>query len=359
MIIEFQYSDLNYARSLIAYSGVFEGEKYTTWINYYAEQDAKNQTIQQTLPSEKKAILAAAGDSLINAFSNSIDSVGYFDSRVLYAMIDSLGVDSVLIFTVNPDSAIFQASFSYVGPGNGNYIFEKFTANGKVYRWIFPIGGVPQGDYEPIQLLVAPQKKKMISIGSEYRFNKTMSTTAEIAFSDYDKNTFSSLHGDDNQGIAVKWSWKSDNFIGKDEKWKFQSRANFEFQENTFEQIQWFRSVEFDRDWNVRNQPFSGDQFLSDAGIRIIGKGIGAIGYDFEKFVWGTDYTGYRNNVNINLHKKGFKLLADGSLLSSNGVEESSFLRHKAQMSYNFRYLKIGVEDIHELNEKYLSGNPI
>ena len=75
IIVEFQYSDLSYARSLLAYNGEFTGEKYKTWINIYSEQDAKNQTIQQNLTTEKKLILSETGDDLISAFSNSIDSV--------------------------------------------------------------------------------------------------------------------------------------------------------------------------------------------------------------------------------------------------------------------------------------------
>ena len=55
IIVEFQYSDLNYARSLVAYNGNFKGEKYHSWVNVYSEQDAKNQTIQQNLTCEKNA----------------------------------------------------------------------------------------------------------------------------------------------------------------------------------------------------------------------------------------------------------------------------------------------------------------
>ena len=160
IIVEFQYSDLNYARSLIAYNAEFKGEKYHSWINIYSEQDAKNQTIQQTLTSQKRGILGSVGDSIQNAFSNSIDSVGFFDNRVLYALIDSMAFDSVLVFTVDPDSALYQASFQFVGQGNGNYIFEKFTANGKIYKWLEPIAGIPQGDFEAVQLLVDRKKNR-------------------------------------------------------------------------------------------------------------------------------------------------------------------------------------------------------
>ena len=354
MVVEFQYSDLNYARSLVAYNTELKGERHHSWINIYSEQDAKNQTIQQNLTPEKKGILASIGDSLANAYANSIDSVGFYDSRVLYALRDSLGYDSVLVFTVHPDSAIYQASFINVGPGNGDYIFEKFTANGKVYKWVMPVGGMPQGDYAPIQLLIPPQKKQMYVAGTEIKITENITSSAEVAMSNYDKNSFSILDSQDDQGIGVKWKWKSEHKLG--EKWRLQSNANFELQGNNFQPIQWFRSVEFDRDWNVRNQPFTGHQYLSNAGLKFISEQYSGIGYDFENFVWGTDYVGYRNNLDIKLKKKGTLCSANASLLNSDGLERTTFLRHNMSFSQNTKFIKAGFEDIHESNEKYVDG---
>lgn len=354
IIVEFQYSDLNYARSLFAYNADFKTEKFQGWVNVYSEQDARNQTIQQNLTDDKRAILAEAGDSLTAAYSVSIDSVGFFDSRVLYSLVDSLGYDSVLVFSVNPDSAFYQASFLYVGPGKGDYIFDKFTANGKVYKWVMPIAGVSQGDYAPIQLLIAPQKKQMYSAGASYQLTKNIYTSAEIAMSDYDKNTFSSLNSEDDKGYAAKWRWKSLHKLGSD--WKLQSTGDFEFTNLNFQPVQWFRDVEFDRDWNVRNQPYSGNQYLSSAGIRFIGNNLGSIGYDFENFTWGNDYSGYRNKLTTQLQKNGFRYNLDASWLASSGTEKTSFLRHKNDLSQNTRFVKLGFEDILEWNERSLAG---
>ena len=356
IIVEFQYSDLNYARSLLAYNAEFKGDKYAVWFNAYSEQDAKNQTIQQTLTTEKRGILAAVGDSLQNAFSNSIDEVGFFDNRVLYSLIDSLGYDSVLVFSTSPDSAIYQASFQFVGVGNGDYEFEKFTANGKVYKWIAPVGGISQGSYEPVQLLVAPQKKQMLTFGGEYKFNKAITSSVELALSNQDINTFSSLDAGDNQGFALKWKFNSNSKL-KSENWRLLTEANFEAQQRNFKAIQWFRSVEFDRDWNVRNLPFSGNQFLSNAGFKFVGKKVGQVGYNFENFIWGNDYFGVRNNLNVDIRKKGFTGKLDASLLSSEGIQKTSFLRHNSHLSQNIKVLKIGFEDIFEQNEKFIEGS--
>ncbi len=359
IIIEFQYSDLNFARSLFAYTGEFKGDKYHSWINVYSEQDAKNQTIQQTLSSEKRETLSLAGDDIFNALANSIDSVGFFENRVQYKLIDSLGFDSVLVFTNNPDSAIYQAIFSEVSQGQGDYVFDRFTANGRVYRWVAPIDGVPQGNFAPVQLLIAPQKKQLFVFGTEYKISESITSSVEIALSNQDLNTFSELDAEDDQGAAFKWKLKSSNVLNRAKTWRLNTNANFEYNERTFREIQWFRDPEFDRDWNVRNQPFSGNQYLSNVALQLIGNEWGILGYNFENYVWGTDYLGIRNNLNSRIQRNGWQINLDGSFLASNGLEETSFLRHQIDLSKSFKKIKVGFQDIQETNQKQFRDNPI
>ena len=363
IIVEFQYSDLNYARSLFSYTGEFKGEKYHSWVNVYSEQDAKNQTIQQNLTDRKKQILATVGDSLSNAFSNSIDSVGYFENRVLYTLMDSTvdgsDYDSVLVFNTNPDSAIYQAFFNVVGENKGNYIFDRFTANGRVYKWVAPVEGIPQGNYEPVQLLIAPQRKQMFTVGTTYQFSKNIESTVEFALSNQDKNTFSEKDAGDNQGVAFKWNLTAATPLTETKKWQLKSVVDFEYNERYFSPIQWFRSVEFDRDWNVRNQPYSGNQYLSSASLQFIGKNSGRIRYRAENFVWGEDYFGIRNNFDVMLRKNGWELIGDASWLLSDGIEQTSYIRHQSNLSKTFNRLKVGFEDIQETNSKRIQDNPV
>ena len=354
IIVEFQYSDLNYARSLFAYSSNFEGKKYKGWVNYYTEQDAKNQPIQQSLSDIDKFNLAQAGDSLNFALSNSIDSVGYFDNRVLYALVDSLGYDSVLVFTTNQDSAKYQAIFQYVGQGNGDYVLDQYTANGKVYKWIAPNGGVSQGDYAPVRLLIAPQRKQMFTAGMEYQLLKNTKSTVELAYSDYDKNTFSKLHSDDNQGVAVKTNIQSNFKLDSLNKRRIQTNVNFEYNHKNFTQIQWFRSAEFDRDWNVRGKPYSGQLFLSSVDVNFLNSKTGRLTLKSENLTWGTDYIGWRNNIYSNFTKNNYHFKLEGSWLLSDGQEKTDFLRHKLSLSKRWNKIKIGLDDIHENNKKYI-----
>jgi len=66
-------------------------------LNFYNEQDAKNQPLQQALNDTQKFILQSIGDSLNKAFYPSIDSVPFTTERPLYKKIDS--PDSSFTFT--------------------------------------------------------------------------------------------------------------------------------------------------------------------------------------------------------------------------------------------------------------------
>ena len=105
--VEFQYTDQSFSRTLIQGSAAFEKKKFRVYVNAYSESDLKNQPLQQNLSDEDKALLSLVGDSTQNAIRSSVVDVGYNNSQNLYAMIDSLGYDSVLVINTSPDSAVF------------------------------------------------------------------------------------------------------------------------------------------------------------------------------------------------------------------------------------------------------------
>ncbi|PZE18810.1 hypothetical protein DNU06_02980 [Putridiphycobacter roseus] len=349
IIVEFQYSDLNYARSLGVYNGKVEGEKYTIWGNFYNEQDAKNQPIQQSLSFEQKTNLSFAGDDLNNALISSIIPTEYSENTIHYFLKDSLGIDSVLVFTNNVDSAKYRANFKLLGENKGNYIIDKYTANGKIYKWVFPTGGIPQGTYEPVILLIAPQKKQMASVGASYQFNPNVSTTFELAYSRTDKNTFSELDAGDDKGYALKWGVGQQKQI-KDKGITLYSNLDLEINDRNFNPIQWFRSAEFDRDWNLSNQAYTGNQYISKVQIGIQKNKVLKISYQINQLTWGEAYQGLKNDVDLNLFKNGYTLNFKGNYLTANGDLNSKFFRHQAEVSKTWKKIKIGYVDIYEKN---------
>jgi hypothetical protein len=352
IVVEFQYSDQNYARSLVQTSTTYTSKKVDFWLNAYSEQDAKNQTLQQELSYSQKLLLSQIGDSLDLAATNSIDSIGWYENQVLYKMIDSLGYDSVLVSSVNPDSALYRAVFTFVGPGKGNYVFSNFNALGKVFLWVAPIAGVPQGDYKPSRLIITPKQKQLVSSGLSYRIRKNLVLESELAYSGNDLNTFSAKDSGNDKGFAQRTKLVGIIPLSRDSlpRWQLETKAEIEVLDRNFVPIEQYRAVEFDRDWNTRNKGYTGNQVASALGTNFKNSSFGNLNLEGQYFQIGNDYKGIRSATNGKWKQNGFSAKWEGSYLSGETDRRNEFLRHRAEFSKDFNYLKVGYVDDHELN---------
>lgn len=352
IVVEFQYSDQNYARSILQASTTYTSKKFDFWLNGYSEQDAKNQSLQQELTLNQKELLSNIGDSLQLARTSSIDSIGYIDNQILYRLIDSLGFDSVLVFSVDKNIAVYRAVFQLVGFGNGDYVLDNFNALGRVYKWVMPIGGVSQGNYAPSRLLVAPKKQQMLAVGASYRLNKKWEIENEAAISVLDINTFSRLDANDNQGFANRFLIKGNQNLGKDStsNWKMETKAGVEFLQSDFKPVQQYRAVEFDRDWNTRNRGYVGNQLFVNAANSFVNKKYGFAAIEGQHFGVGSDFEGYKAQLNGKWNQRGFQANWIGSYLVSNATGKNDYLRHKVDLSQKLGRIRIGYKDDHERN---------
>jgi hypothetical protein len=360
IVVEFQYSDQNYARSLFQFSTTGEGKKLDWWVNAYSEQDAKNQPLQQNLTDSQKFLLSQIGDSLQLARYSKIDSVGFSENLVMYQLIDSLGFDSVLVASVNPAIAVYKVQFSYVGAGKGDYVFEKFNAIGRVYKWVAPVGGVSVGDYAPVTLIVTPKQQQLFSGGLTYKLQDRLQVSTEMAMSKYDLNTFSKRDRFDDRGFSMRTKLANQNPFGKDSipKWSWNNQAEIEMLDPYFKPIEQYRAVEFDRDWNTRNAGFKGNQVLSSLSTSIARKESGEIGLRLQQYKIGNDFSGWRTQLTTNWRQQGFVVLIDASYLNSKATNTSQFIRHKADVSKQIKKFRIGYKDDQEWN-KYLQGDTL
>ncbi len=365
IVVEFQYSDKNYTRSLFHFGNDYEQNKLKVHFHIYSEQDSKNQPLQQTLTDDDKRLMARVGDTLSSAVKLSIDSVAWSNSLVLYKKIDTtyngLPYKSILVYSTDSTKAHFQASFSNVGTGKGHYNQIVSNANGKVFQWVAPTG--PGGDslhgsYEPVVQLITPKKKQMVTAGFEYAFNKNNKLTVETALSNNDVNTFSTIDKNKDVGYAFKLNY--DNSIPLSTKAPTDSikkgailltNVNYEYVQKYFSPIERYRSVEFERDWNLGNAVLTDDQHIIGASVALSKKGFGMIGYKFNAFLGGAAYNADKNNVTLNFNKKGFSMMYDGSLLNSSSITNTYFYRHKSGISQKIKKISIGLKDEFEQNK--------
>lgn len=372
IVVEFQYSDKNYARSLLHFGNDFEQNKLKLHLHVFSEQDSKNQPLQQALTPQQKAIMAAVGDTLSLAVSPSFDSVAFSNNENLYEKIDTvIGTLSYSFFRYTTNDtllAYYRVTFSNVGIGNGNYIQDvNATANGKVFQWVRPdsITNKSLGSYEPIILLITPKQKQMLTAGIEYAFSANTKLSIETAVSNNDINTFSSANSNDDIGVGVKMNFDnakpfhSDKQADTSKLIVLRTNVNYEYVQKTFSPIQRYRNVEFERDWNRlaptvsndQNGYFLNDQHIAGAGVSVSKKGTGEIGYKINTFFEGSNYNANKHLLNANLKQKGFSINYAGSLLNSESTTSTNFYRHKTDLSQKVKAVVIGVKDEFERNK--------
>lgn len=359
IVVEFQYSDQNYARSLFQVSNTWETERLKLRAHFYSEQDAKNQPLQQTLDDDRKEILRQVGDSLDLALAPGVDSVGYEENAILYALRDTVvsdvNYDSIYVFSISPDSAIYRLTFANVGFGNGNYELAQSLSNGKVYRWIAPVDGFPQGTFEPVLALVSPKQRQMLTIGAEYKLGKRLKATMEVAGTNNDINTFSPRDAGDDLGFAGRAAIEHRKPLKAEEgklPWVLTSRLNYEHINQYFVPIERFRNVEFERDWNLQGITLTESQNIAGGGLALTRSDVGKLAYDVRSFSAGSEFNALKNAVSTNIASSGWKLDFKASLVNSELPEQTTlFLRHNARLSKRIGGLVVGVRELQDRNE--------
>ncbi len=372
IIVEFEYSDQNYLRSLYAFGTEYKTDKLRLHLNVYSEQDSKNSGNANDLTESDKLFLSNIGDEVENALSSSIDTLGEFSEfRVMYKLVDTLVVgeqfDSILVYTTNRDSAKYVATFLEVGQGNGNYIQIPSAANGRVYQWIAPdpLTGELQGNFEPLTRLIAPSKRQMYSLGADYQLTKHSTLKTEVAMSNNDINLFSKKGDQDDRGVAIFTNFENEKKLGKeDQEWLLETNVNYEFVENKFQALNPYRPAEFTRDWNTntgnqlnQNTDLRSNEHLIKGSLALRNKKLGRTSYEFGTFLKDDLYTGTKHAAQLQFNKAGFYVDAKGSLLSTESLtEESQFFRPKIdiyKVFENWNNWKIGVYGEREKNERY------
>ena len=363
IVAEFEYSDLNYTRGFTHISTTFQQKKWDVSFHFYDEEDFKNQSNQLTLTDQHIAFLKGIGNNMDNAYFPYVDSIGYQSDEVMYKRVDTLvnGVtyDSVFVYSTNKDSACYRLGFTLVGEGKGNYMLTKSSVNGKVYAWIAPVGGIPQGNYEPVILLITPKRTQMYSLVMNYELPKNTFVHLETALSNNDLNTFSSIGNSQNVGLGIRFSLQNTANLqkrknkGKDVLWKMHSRLNYETKNKLFDYIENYRDVEFVRNFNLADSLLDAEEHFAGFQLQFERKELGVIGWSSHLFfIPQHQWNAQQHRFLSDMKCKTYKFLIDASYLQTNSVaNQSVYAKHKEIVSKEFRYLEIGINEEMEFNE--------
>jgi hypothetical protein len=361
IVVEFEYSEKSYARSMLYFNDEWQAEKYSIKFNAYSEQDSKNQPLLQELDSAKKTVLANVGDSTSQAFYPTADSIAFTSNEVLYAKIDTTTAsgtfNGIFLYSTSPDSAHYRVSFSNVGAGNGDYVQDINSANGRVFKWVSPdsVTGAHLGSYEPVALLIAPKMQQLFTLAGDVQISRFNKAGAEIALSNNNLNLFSSKNKNDDKGYASKLFYQNIAPLSSDtsiQGWRLTSTLNHEYVQKDFKPIERYRNVEFERDWNLGTTTIYNDENIGSASVALSKLSFGNVSYLVRSYTKGNDYSGLQHAIGINSTVAKFILNGNTSLLNTKGkFNRTEYIKHNADLSRSLWKLTLGVKENTEHNE--------
>lgn len=372
IVVEFDYTDLSYLRSLYAIDLDYTSHRSRTYLSIYADQDAKNSTLDRTLSDTDKLALRTAGDNPLGAIVSGLERLDEYNPlRVTYALIDTVICgrrDSILRFSTDRGVALYTARFTEVGAGNGHYVLDRTSAaNGRVYRWVAPTGCQPAGNFAPITRLVAPKQQQMLSAGTQFPLPGNTAVRTEISLSNLDLNRFSDSGESDDTGWAAFAEVQNTSRLGADSSssMRLRSSLRYEFAHRSFNFVAQYRPQEFSRDWNLSNARLGqlGESALPRASEHLLHTSLhldkpawGSLEYGFGGFWQELGYAGIRHFSRVSLSRNGFSGWAEGSwLLSDTDLEHGSYLRPRLSVEKTFASLgnwKIGLLAEQEKNNR-------
>ncbi|MEE9438713.1 MAG: hypothetical protein V3V14_06905 [Saprospiraceae bacterium] len=360
IIVEYEYRDQNYLRSVYAFNTNLSTPKYNINLNFYNEQDSKNVTGDIVLDSSDVNLLSSIGDNLNQAQVSTLRSA---NDTLLYANQVKYKLNSAVLpgdpneyyleYSTDLAENLFVASFSETEKNHGRYIIDNENLiNGRVYKYVGP----NKGSYEPVTTLIPPNKTQIISMGIDAHPNENINIGSELSVSNLDKNRFSDINNDDNVGWAGKLNYSHKIFL-KDKTWQLKTVNLYEHRNQNFNEINPYRKAEFARDWNLNQKNITGEQNLYNAQLILSNKKAFRIGYNFNHFNILQTYAGSNHSTNVQLNQNGFVLNGSYDALNTKGFGENTiFKRPKFELTKSLlksKELIIGIKYDGESNKRY------
>ena len=362
--VDYQFSERNYSRFTVYGGGKYETEKLKLNLSVYSESDAKNQPLQQNLSIEQAQILANAGDDMSLMTAPSAVEETFSENRILYRK-ELFGTEEIFVFSNDLNDQLFSVRFTLVGNNQGNYVLSNDSTIANIYEFVAPIAGIPQGNFEPIIQLVAPERLQIATLNGTYTPTERTNVFFELAGSKNDLNLFSSADDNNNDGFAGKFKVQQ-RLIKKDSAWNVSAIADIDYLQDNFRTVQRLYRPEFARDWNLDNSEANqgnaslGNQLLFNSGVQAFHHKKGRFAYNFEHLNYSEAFNGNRHNLKTDLRLGNFTIFSQSSALrNSSTLNTSKFFRSFNRIVYGknkkWAGAKLALED-NEQTEK-ATGN--
>ncbi len=252
---DFEYAEQFYSRSNLSLSQELEKDNVKLFGSFYRESDNPNNNFGFSLSPNDITQLQAVGDQLDQAFITGFDPVDFDENRILYERRDTLDLDGnpqqVFVNSTNPDVSLFSTTFSDVGEGNGDYVLDQATSNGRIYRWVSRQGGLRQGRYQPGAFVPLPNRRQMFNMGTEIKLNNYETIFSQAALTNLDQNLYSDLDDSDNDGIGYYGGIRSEGRESFISGYQWEGSVWMEYDTRDFSFIDRYRPIAYDRNWDI------------------------------------------------------------------------------------------------------------
>ncbi|RNI30982.1 hypothetical protein [Rufibacter latericius] len=349
--VDFEYSDLNYTRSVVHASHYQKMGKFNVYGNFYNEADNPNNPLTLNLSTDEKRLLSQIGDRQDLAATPSGDSVRFDRNQVLYLKKDTVtatGTYNIFEYSTDSTRAFYAVSFTEVATG-GNYILQNTTVNGRVFQWVEPVNGVPQGRYEAIRILPTPIQKQMMTLGGIWSLDEKSNVFLEVAGSKNDLNRYSNLDSGDDQGKGIRVGYQVNDrnvkFLGD---YKLRSAMTYEYTDPNFTPIDRYRDVEFDRDWSSPTNTTLARQTRIEDHIFTFSVGgvkdaLHFINYRISRRFRPTEVDGTQHYLEMTQKVKGLELRGNLFMLKNQQAESTSnWVRGEIGVQYPTKFFTPG-----------------
>jgi hypothetical protein len=357
--VEFEYADRNFLNSnLYAYQTMEIGKKLNVRVGAFQNNDAKNSQINQTVDDKQRRFLYNLGDSINQAYYPTVTVDSFSRDRILYEKLyytNGTITDSFYLYSTDSSVARYSLSFTDVGLGKGNYVPDFNGANGKVYKFVMPVNGVKQGQYEPVMKLVTPKRHQVLSVAADYQLDKYNSVKTELGMSRYDVNTFSPKDNRDDNGFAYRLQYANNLLFNRAKQLSLATTFDIEHVQQRFHPLERLRYVEFSREWGLPLNAAPADEDIIRISSQMKNKSTHSLGYQFMSYHRSDDYKGFQNIIRHDLVLNGWTFANQAALTHFNSALQSgNFFRPVIDISKEFKelhFVRLGAKYTLEKNE--------
>lgn len=337
--VEYQYTDRNYTRFIGYGGGNYSSDNLDIGVYVYSENDAKNQPLQQNLSETQVDILQNAGDDRTQMIAPSAVPDTFSENRILYKM-EVINGEQVFVYSTDPTDELFNVRFTLIGENAGNYILSESNAISRIFEYVAPVNGLPQGRYDPVIQLSAPTKLQIGGLNGSYHPSEKTRIDFEVAGSRNDLNLFSNLDDSNNDGFAGRLNAKQ-RILTSSDSLHVDGFGSIDFINEDFRNIERIYNIEFNRDWNLTN-PMGNQRFVT-SGIEVSHPKHGGGRYAFQNLEYSENFMGSRHEVVSDVRIKKIRATTNASYLNSTGDQfDSEFFRIHNRTAYSMKKAWVG-----------------